>query len=106
MALLEFLGIPRLRVWSLSIFNFLGTFLLAALLVLFGPACLQQHFTPFTLGCLAIPLAVSAHSVYGEETPLVKLCRQSWRCKLALFFLLLLGLPRRSNLLLWYLKSM
>ena len=77
--LLKLLGIPRWRVFGLSIFNFIGTFLLAALFVEYLPWF--QSFTWYNLGFLFIPLAVVTHTAIGDHTPLVRLVKAKtcWR---------------------------
>jgi hypothetical protein len=76
--LLEYLGIPRLRVHGLSIFNFLGTFIVAYFLAYLD--FINKYFNCFELFCLLIGLAVATHSILGEPTPLVKLVNNntSW----------------------------
>ncbi len=70
--LLKPLGIPRIRIWGLSVFNFLGTFLVCALLLWLIP-WLNDYFNLFELCCLSIPIAVSGHYWFNDVTPLVKL---------------------------------
>jgi hypothetical protein len=76
--LLEYLGIPRLRFKGLSIFNFIGTFIITYLLTYFDK--ISYYFNWFELSCLFVSLAVITHSLIGESTPLVKLVENnnSW----------------------------
>ena len=85
MLLLEYLGIPRLRFKGLSMFNFVGTFIVTYLLTYFD--MINKYFTWFELSCLFIALAVATHSVIGEPTPLVKLVHNS-----PLWFILILSM--------------
>jgi len=90
MGLLELLGIPRVRVAQLSVWNFVGTFAITYGLVRW--TWLGAYWTWFQLSCLAIPVAVATHSVVGEPTPLVLWVRRSWRWRLLMMILLVIGL--------------
>jgi hypothetical protein len=85
MAVLEWLGIPRVRVLGLSLFNFLGTFALAIALAYWTP--LGHVRSPTALCCASLPLAVGTHALLGEPTPLVLLVRRHWQWRLVMALL-------------------
>lgn len=86
MALLEALHIPRVRCMGLSVFNFVGTFLVAWLVVVV--AQLGTWTTALWLFGSFVPIAVMVHAWIGEATPLVKLARAHWQCRLILSIML------------------
>lgn len=73
MGLLERLGIPRWRLGGLSVFNFVGTFLITFLLTRYlYPFTL---FTWFELSCASIPFGLCVHVAIGDTTPLTRRVR-------------------------------
>lgn len=83
MALLEALHIPRVRCMGLSVFNFVGTFVIAWLVVV--AAQLGTWITALWLFAAFVPVAVVVHAWIGEPTPLVRLARTHWQCRLILW---------------------
>lgn len=78
--LLEKLGIPRLRINGISIFNVFGTMTVAYALTCID--FVSDIIDFFQMSCLLISLAVVVHYILGDYTPLVKLVmtEKIWRC--------------------------
>lgn len=70
MAILEFFGIPRIRIAGLSLFNFVGTFIVTFILTTYFDF-FKAKFTWMELSCLAIPCGVLTHMVTDSYTPLI-----------------------------------
>ncbi len=80
MPLLEFLGIPRIRVKGISILNVFGTMTVSYLMTRYI-GFLEPWVDFFQLTCLLLVLAVITHYSLGDYTPLVRLCinDKMWR---------------------------
>jgi hypothetical protein len=80
MPLLEYLGIPRIRVRGISIFNVFGTIAVAYLITKYC-TFLEPYVDFFQMSCLLIVLAIVTHYSLGDYTPLVKLVMHDklWR---------------------------
>ncbi len=85
--LLELFGIPRYRIFGLSIFNFIGTYLIAYFLTFIK--IIGFYFTSYELNFLLIILGIAIHAFFGEPTKLTLVIKKdkSW-----LLFLSSLGL--------------
>jgi len=88
---LEFLGIPRLRVKGISVFNVLGTIAVAYLMVTYING-LKNIFDFFQMSCLLIVLGIVIHYIMNDYTPLVKLVLNYNIWKIYLMILLITGL--------------
>lgn len=88
--ILEYFGIPRIRIYGLSIFNFVGTFFLTFLLTRID--FIARYFTWLELSLLSIPLAVLAHHFLGEPTPLVLKVRSSQTLQCFMVLLACIGI--------------
>jgi hypothetical protein len=88
--LLEKLGIPRLRVKGISIFNVLGTIFVAWLMTSYIEF-FNNRIDCFQMSCLMICLAAMVHFLLGDYTPLVKLVMTENIWKVFLIVLALTG---------------
>lgn len=89
-SILEPLGIPRIRLAGISVFNVLGTMLFAYPLTL-GLRCFDSlnQIIYFQTACMCLVIAPVVHYLIGDQTPLVKLIieKRAWQ-----FLIVLLGL--------------
>jgi len=88
--LLEKLGIPRLRVKGISIFNVLGSIAVAYLITHYIEF-FNDKIDCFQMSCLMIVLAAVVHFLLGDYTPLVKLVMTENIWKVFLIVLTLTG---------------
>jgi hypothetical protein len=88
MALLELLGIPRVRVKGISIINVFGTIFVAYCMTEYINFIKAMSIDCFQMSCLLLVLAVIVHYMIGDHTPLVKLAMHD---KKWLMFVILLG---------------
>lgn len=91
--ILEPLGIPRLRICGISIFNVVGTILFAYPLTL-GLNCIDlfEHIKYFQTICLLLTIAPLVHYLIGDHTPLVKLIIEKSEWKVIVILMGLAGI--------------
>lgn len=98
--ILEALGIPRIRIGGISIFNVLGTILFAYPLTL----CLRylyffEQIKYFQVVCLFLVCAPLVHYLMGDHTPLVKLIMEKKMWQILIVLMGLTGISGSYTLL-------
>ncbi len=86
--ILEKLGIPRLRIKGISIFNLIGTWIVAYLMTNYIEF-FKNRICCFQLYCLLIILAAFTHNLIGDYTPLVQNIKANWSWKV---YVIIIGL--------------